>query len=278
MPTVLPNDLRDRIQQHAREWRLVIEDSFETETSVISSVTRDGQSLILKTLKSVGDEWNAGQVLDAFDGKAVVRVFEYTGGAMLLERLRPGTSLSEIKDDREATEILVGVMKKMSPREAPAGFATVADWGKGFARYLDSADEQIPRKLVASAQQVFGDLCASQKNVRLLHGDFQHYNVLFDADRGWVAIDPKGVLGELEYEIGAALRNPVERPEQFLSTEVIERRLQQSTSELSLSYERTLAWGFAQAVLSAIWLVEDGYRVMPDIPILRLAELMRLMM
>src|SRR5436190_3905630 len=197
---------------------------------------------------------------------------------MLLERLRPGTSLSEIKDDREATEILVGVMKKMSPREAPAGFATVADWGKGFARYLDSADEQIPRKLVASAEQVFGDLCASQKNVRLLHGDFQHYNVLFDADRGWVAIDPKGVLGELEYEIGAALRNPVERPEQFLSTEVIERRLQQSTSELSLSYERTLAWGFAQAVLSAIWLVEDGYRVMPDIPILRLAELMRLMM
>ena len=278
MPTVLPNDLRDRIQQHAREWRLVIEDSFETETSVISSVTRDGQSLILKTLKSVGDEWNAGQVLDAFDGKAVVRVFEYTGGAMLLERLRPGTSLSEIKDDREATEILVGVMKKMSPREAPAGFATVADWGKGFARYLDSADEQIPRKLVASAQQVFGDLCASQKNVRLLHGDFQHYNVLFDADRGWVAIDPKGVLGELEYEIGAALRNPVERPEQFLSTEVVERRLQQTTSELSLSYERTLAWGFAQAVLSAIWLVEDGYRVMPDIPILRLAELMRLMM
>ena len=278
MPTVLPNDLRDRIQQHAREWRLVIEDSFETETSVISSVTRDGQSLILKTLKSVGDEWNAGQVLDAFDGKAVVRVFEYTGGAMLLERLRPGTSLSEIKDDREATEILVGVMKKMSPREAPAGFATVADWGKGFARYLDSADEQIPRKLVASAEQVFGDLCASQKNVRLLHGDFQHYNLLFDADRGWVAIDPKGVLGELEYEIGAALRNPVERPEQFLSTEVVERRLQQTTSELSLSYERTLAWGFAQAVLSAIWLVEDGYRVMPDIPILRLAELMRLMM
>ena len=42
----------------------------------------------------------------------------------------------------------------------------------------------------------------------LLHGDLQHYNVLLDKDRGWVAIDPKGVVGELEYEVGALLRNP----------------------------------------------------------------------
>ena len=29
----------------------------------------------------------------------------------------------------------------------------------------------------------------------LLHGDLHHWNILSDADRGWMAIDPKGVIG-----------------------------------------------------------------------------------
>jgi streptomycin 6-kinase len=45
--------------------------------------------------------------------------------------------------------------------------------------------------------------------VRLLHGDLQHYNVLLDRKRGWLAIDPKGVVAEGEFELGAALRNPI---------------------------------------------------------------------
>ena len=32
-------------------------------------------------------------------------------------------------------------------------------------------------------------------------------NVRFDSGRGWLAIDPKGVFGELEYEVGAVVRN-----------------------------------------------------------------------
>jgi streptomycin 6-kinase len=95
----------------------------------------------------------------------------------------------------------------------------------------------------------------------LLHGDLQHYNVLFDNARGWVAIDPKGVVGELEYEIGAILRNPVEQPEIFADPRVIKRRLETLTSHLQLDYSRALRWSFAQAVLSAIWSVEDGYHI-----------------
>jgi streptomycin 6-kinase len=90
--------------------------------------------------------------------------------------------------------------------------------------------------------------------------------------RGWVAIDPKGVVGELEYEIGAILRNPVEQPDLFASTSTIERRLSRLASMLHLNYERALAWAFAQAVLSAIWDVEDGYRVEAEHHALRLAR------
>jgi streptomycin 6-kinase len=121
-------------------------------------------------------------------------------------------------------------------------------------------------------------LCASQRLPRLLHGDLQHYNVLFDSHRGWLAIDPKGVIGELEYEVGAALRNPYENPQLFISRSTIERRLEQFTNQLNLNYERTLRWGFAQAVLSAIWLIEDGFAVNEMTPALRLAEVIRPML
>lgn len=259
-----PQHVLDRLQRHAREWRLIIEESLETETSIISLATRDGQTLVLKVIKQEGDEWRAGEVLGAFNGKGVARVFEHTGGAMLLERLHPGTSLSNVAltgRDEEATEILAGVIENMSPRAAPTDCPSVEDWGKGFQRYLASGDRRIPRPLVESAQQLFSALCVSQEKTRLLHGDFHHYNVLFDSERGWSAIDPKGVIGELEYEIGAILRNPVERPDLFLSPATIERRIKQLTTSLNLDSQRVIEWAFAQAVLSAIWDVEDGHAV-----------------
>jgi len=157
-------------------------------------------------------------------------------------------------------------------REALKAFVSAQDWGNGFRRYLESGDRQIPARLVAHARQLYFDLCASQRSVRLLHGDLQHYNVLFDSDRGWLAIDPKGVIGEVEYEIGASLRNPYEKPELFASPETVERRIRCFEAKLKLNYDRALAWGFAQAVLSAIWSVEDGFAVNAGNPSLRLAN------
>jgi streptomycin 6-kinase len=108
-----------------------------------------------------------------------------------------------------------------------------------------------------------------------LHGDLHHYNVLFDSERGWVAIDPKGVVGEVEYEVGAALRNPCESSELFARSATVEKRLNQFASKLDLDFSRALRWAFSQAVLSAIWGVEDGFPVGPLDPGLALAEAIR---
>lgn len=271
------SNLRDRVQQLASDWRLSIQKSFETETSVVSFVTRDNQSLILKVSKQENDEWRAGEVLQAFAGNGVPQVFEHTGGAMLLERLQPGNSVADLSlggGDQEATEILASVIEKMSPAATPYDCPKVEDWGKGFARYLATGDERIPRRLVDAAQRVFADLSASQSHARLLHGDLHHYNVLFDSQRGWLAIDPKGVIGEVEYEIGAILRNPFEQPELFLSRSTIERRIEQLTARLKLNRERVVAWAFAQAVLSAIWEIEDRFEIDGSNTSLKLAHVL----
>jgi streptomycin 6-kinase len=276
--------LEKRVEERVRDWSVVVQDTLETQSSFISFGKRGDRDVVLKVIRQPGDEWRCGAVMAAFGVRGMARVYEYIEGAVLLERLNPGLQLAGAAldcRDEEATEILADVIDRMSrpfessdepSREEFKGFVRAEDWGNGFQRYLDSGDRQIPARLVAQARQLYFDLCASQRSVRLLHGDLQHYNVLFDSDRGWLAIDPKGVIGEVEYEIGASLRNPVEKPELFASPETVERRLKCFEAKLKLNYDRALAWGFAQAVLSAIWSVEDGFAVDAGNPSLRLAN------
>lgn len=264
----------------AREWRVELDESFDTPSSVITYGRRDGRRVVLKVVKRPNDEWRAGEILAAFGGRGVVRVLEHVGGAMLLERLDPGTALVDLvrggRDD-EATGLLADVIAAMSPGTAPASSPSVNDWARAFARYRTTGDTRIPRALVEKAEGTYLELCASQRSPRLLHGDLQHYNVLFDDDRGWVAIDPKGVVGEIEYEVGAAMRNPCELPELITDRRTIARRIDRICSALQLDARRVLAWSFAQAVLSAIWSVEDGEPIGDDNVALRLATVLESM-
>jgi streptomycin 6-kinase len=263
----------ERTTELARLWRVTIEESLETPSSLITYGRRNDRRVVLKVVKRPCDEWRSGDVLRAFDGRGVVRVDEQIDGAVLLERLDPGTSLAELAcadRDEEATEILADVIASMSPGDPPPACPTVEDWGDSFTRYLATGDTQVPSSLVRRGDHIYQTLCESQRKTRLLHGDLQHYNVLRDQERGWVVIDPKGVVGELEYEIGASLRNPSERPEIFTDPGIIERRIREMSSRLALDVARVTRWAFAQAVLSLIWGVEDGYDIVPDNPMFAL--------
>ena len=248
----------------AAAWDVTLNEIRETPTSLLGFGTREGSRVVLKLTKQSGDESNSGAVLRAFAGAGAVRVLESETDAVLVERLDPGEQLVSLVsrgEDEAATRILAQVIGKLIDHEPPTGCPTVADWGRGFDRYLQSGEQQIPSDLVIEARSLYHDLASSQRRPMLLHGDLQHYNVLLDNNRGWVAIDPKGVVGELEYEIGPILRNPVEQPELFLDPDIIHRRLELLTSTLNLNHVRVLRWSFAQAVLSAIWDIEDGYPV-----------------
>ena len=272
-------ELLERVEERARAWGVGVENILETQSSLVAFGRRGNQPVVLKVVRQPGDEWRSGEALEAFGGEGTVRVYEYVGGAVLLERLSPATPLTVMAlngDDDKATGVLAEVIRKMSrARKSPEAWVTVDDWGRGFDRYLAGNDNQIPKELAEQGGRVYARLCASQKSLRLLHGDLQHYNVLFDYERGWVSIDPKGVVGEVEYEIGASLRNPCEKPELFASLESVERRLRRYEARLKIDSRRALEWGFAQAVLSAVWSVEDGFPVNASNPSLMLANAIR---
>jgi len=261
---------------HAKavEWNVTLDEIRQTSTSLFGFGTREGVRVVLKLTKESSDESHSGAVLQAYAGDGAVRVFECETGAVLLERLEPGEQLVNLVkrgDDDEATKILAEVIGKLANNKAPAACPTVADWGRGFDRYLQSGDEQIAREIVEDAREMYNQLASSQRTTMLLHGDLQHYNVLFDNERGWVAIDPKGVIGELEYELCALLRNPIELPHIFANLKTTKRRLSILTTALDLDYTRALRWSYAQSILSAIWDIEDGKPFSGDNPSLLLA-------
>lgn len=267
---------RRRLQEHARTWRVDIDMTRETASSVLAFGRRGSESVVLKVAKQPGDEWLSGRVIRAFAGCGVAPAIEVADGAVLLRRLTPGhalTALVRVDGDDDAVDVVATVITQMAKSNAvaPPTAPSVHDWGLGFDRYLAGSTQPLPRPLVELAFSEFSALAHSQRRPRLLHGDLHHDNVLFDGTRGWTAIDPKGVIGEVEYEVGAFLRNPTNRLEAFVEPAAIKRRIRRFSERIDIDVQRTLRWGFAQAVLSLLWSLEDGDAVANSDPVLLLA-------
>jgi streptomycin 6-kinase len=85
------------------------------------------------------------------------------------------------------------------------------------------------------------------------------------AHHTWLAIDPKGVIGEPAYETGAILRNRLpnllDAPQ---AVRVLTRRVDQLAEELNLDRTRVRNWAMVQAVLSVWWTIEDRGRISDD--------------
>jgi streptomycin 6-kinase len=258
----MAGSLSGRFHQHGRRWNVIVERTLATETSLIGFGTRDGLGVVLKVAEAEGEEWRSGEILNVFAGKGLVRVLEHTPGAVLLPRLVPGNDLSALSldgRDTEATEIIAGIIQQMSlvqPIVLP--FLTVADQASGFDRFRHNCDGLIEDEVVQKAERCYFDLCATQVNPRLLHGDLHHYNVLFDKALGWVAIDPQGILGEVEFEVGAALRNPYTAPALLSNESTARSRLEIFERRLGFDIQRAAKWAFATAVLAALWPTKPG--------------------
>jgi streptomycin 6-kinase len=271
----MKEDTVSRVNRFVHDWNIEVEATQETATSILAFGACEGAPVVLKVLRERGDEWRSGEIVGAFEGRGLVRVRKLADVAALFERAWPGTPLVDLVlsgRDQEATTVLCEVIQQMGHVDPPPGCVTVKDWSHGFDRYLESSDSSIPKALVDRARDTYLQLCSTQRERRLLHGDLHHSNVLLDEKRGWLAIDPKGVSGELEYEIGASLRNPIDRPDLFCSREIVQRRMNRFEEVLRLDGDRALRWAFAQAVLSAIWNWEDRVTARDWEPVLALAK------
>ena len=199
--------------------------------------------------------------LHHFAGNAAVKLIDANTkeGWLLLEKLIPGKMLLSLKDDDEATRIAAQVMRKLwRPLDhSTTIFPSIKQWLIGFDRLYQQfygKSGPFPKALVAQVTELSKDLLKSQTDPVLLHGDFQHYNILSATREPWLSIDPKGVVGEREFEVGAFMKNP--KP--LLSStknckELFTRRFDIITEITGLDRQKMTSWSFVMAMLSAWW-------------------------
>ena len=201
----------------AGEWGLELGPPFAL--SRYSFVAPAGHDAVLKVTPPEDDESDEeADALAYWSGDGAVRLLRRDGPrrVLLLERARPGSDISD-RPDADATAIAVDVgLTLWQPAAEP--FRWIGDH---VPRWLDNAERsgQEGRELIPLARRLYASLDVGRDV--LVHGDFHHHNILRAGERH-LAIDPKPMLGEPEYDIPSFLRNPLSYT---MTLDVTERRL-----------------------------------------------------
>lgn len=228
--------------------------AFTTPSSHLMPVRRHGLPAMLKI--AVDEEEKFGALLMRWwqgDGAACVQACE--GDALLMERALGGDlyALALHGRDDDASRIACATLARLhAPRSqpAPAQLVPLRQWFRSLETFSSQGG------VFAQSWDTAQVLLDSQQDVGVLHGDLHHGNVLDFGERGWLAIDPKRVLGDRGYDFANLLCNPelatVTQPARF------HRQLDVIAEAGKLERQRLLRWVLAYAGLSAAWFMEDG--------------------
>jgi streptomycin 6-kinase len=252
------------LERYRHWWRLVPDGApFRTHSSWLQPVRQSHVPAMLKV--AFEEEERRGAALMVWwQGDGSARVLEHEGDALLLERAGGAGSLVEMarngRDD-EASRILctVAVTLHASRTRSLPALVPLARW----FRELEPAALRHGGVL-ARAAAAARELLREPQGVTVLHGDLHHRNALDFGARGWLAIDPKGLVGERGFDFANIFCNP------DFETAIASGRVAHQASVVAeaagLERSRLLKWILAYAGLSAAWTLGDGEQ-----PVLALA-------
>jgi streptomycin 6-kinase len=212
-------------------------------------------------LTSDEDERRGAALMAWWAGEGAARVLAFDGEGLLLERAprsRPLSRLSRNGRDDEAIRILCTVATRLHVprRKGHPDLPTLAHWFRDLEAAAASRGGFLNQSLAAMR-----DLLSSERDVAILHGDLHHDNVLdFGPGRGWLAIDPKGLIGERAFDFATLFLNPdLADPSRPVATDPARflQRLQLVAEAGNLDRRRLLEWILAWSGLSSIWSLDD---------------------
>lgn len=220
-------------------------DPFRSLSSLVCPVTRDGRPAFLKVTNEP-EELIGVRALEKWGGNGAVRVLIRDGNVIVLERAGQ-TLRSLVTEDASATQVLCDAAQRLhahSPKDLD-GFPTLRTW---FSSLFDDTRPRFDQ-----VRMIADRLFEHFTRPVLLHGDLHHENVLSGGGRGWLAIDPKGIVGAREFDYCNIFTNwtPQEATEHF------DTRLEVVARIASIDRVDLLHWIASWSALSGIWHLED---------------------
>jgi streptomycin 6-kinase len=143
------------------------------------------------------------------DGVGAVRLYENDTptGALLLERLMPGTSLALHPDDGEMLDIACRLIRRLWRPPVPAHpFQRVRDVAAQWADELPAGHKRhgrpFPDRLVDRAAELARELARRDGNEVVVNRDAHVGNILSAEREPWLLIDPKPLVGDRSFDAG----------------------------------------------------------------------------
>jgi streptomycin 6-kinase len=243
-----------------RRWRLRPEgDAVTTASSMLMPVrTEDGTRAMLK-LARLGEEVRGTDLMVALDGDGAARVLRREGRAVLLEWADgPGDLVEMVRSggDDEATRILCSVVARLHAQtervralSEPPDLLDLDSWFHELFAHADGL-----RPLHRAGATLARRLLDERRDPSVLHGDLHHANVLDFGERGWLAVDPKGLLGDEEFDVCNVLCNPHALA---LAPGRLARQFAVVVEETGFDARRLRDWLVAWCALSSTWFALD---------------------
>jgi streptomycin 6-kinase len=236
----------------------------ETPRSWIFRVEQNGRNFAaLKILKPIvaEEEGRGARLLQWYEGLGAATVFDIHGDTIFMEWLDGGTlgDAARAGRDEEAT-IAIATLVANLHRPRDGDLPDLQPLRQRFQPLFDTDVRTWPhtaRDLYARASGIALRLFDRPTAQIPLHGDLHHDNIL-SSDRGWLAIDPKGVLGDPAYDLANVFINPIKANNMAADPQRIAARADILSQRLNYPRKRILGWAASHAALSACWDLADG--------------------
>jgi streptomycin 6-kinase len=259
---------------YLQRWNLVADGGpIATRTNHLLPVRHQGEAAMLK-LVGHEDERRGAAILEWWAGAGAARVHARDGDAVLMERAEGPQSLADMARsgrDNDATRVLCNAAQRLhAGREAPLPELVPLD--QWFRDLWPAADKY--GGLIRRSAEVARALLDDQREVVVLHGDLHHGNVLDFGARGWLAIDPKGLIGDRCFDYANIFTNPdLDDPTSpvAVSPERFSCRVDIVAEAAKIEKKRLLQWVLAWTGLSAVWYLGDGDAAEIDLSVAKMA-------
>lgn len=260
-------ELPNTIRRYESQWDIKAQDPFPLSYNyVCPAISSNGKLVVLKISFPENHEFKTEiAALKTFNNDVSIRILKVDalGGAVLLERATPGSRLRSVIPDSEQIGYASAVIRTLHQPiqdNSKKIFPSLTDWVKAFDRYEVTYPHKsgpIPKHIFDLGFGIFREFLQDKKDQVVLHGDLHSDNIIL-SERGWLVIDPKGVIGEREFELGAYLRNPYyDFAENSNHKKNETSRINQFSEQLGFDRERIRGWAVACAVISLVWFLED---------------------
>lgn len=239
-------------ETYLKRWNLTPDgEPIETHTSNLLPVKSPDGAAMLKIPKNNDTDEQTEIALRCYNGIGAVKLLAADGLTTLMERTDPQDlkSLALSGQDDQASKVIATTIAKLHQYSGPLPDLPIIE--DVFAPLLTSTDPRFTA-CASSAREML-----AEPNRILLHRDIHHENIL-NSPRGWLAIDPKGVIGPPIYEFANSFHNPVPHIELLRDADRMLRMADIFAENSPHSAKDLLRAAHAHAGISTIWHESDG--------------------